>query len=241
MPQVVNSQVSIANMSLHHLAVGKQIASFTEKSEEARTCALFYDQCVGETLEAFAWPFATKTVSLALVQQQPTYEWGWSYRLPDDCLAARRILNGSINVTPFPDVFNTPQPWPMFSSRIMTAQSRIPYRIMADDAGGLLWTDCPPVPAVPATANALAQPALPQLEYTAEQDTPAFYSAAFSQAVAFLLASYIAPSLTGGDKFNLGAKAFQRWGIAISQAQANAGNEEQPDQPAESEAIRMRF
>lgn len=241
MPQAVNSQVSICNMALGHLAVGKQIAALTDATQEARLCSLFYDTAKDEVLRAFAWPFATLTVSLAMVQQQPTFEWAWSYRLPSDCLAARRILNGSVNVTPFPSIFADPLPYPAFSSRIMTAQTRIPYRIMADSAGGLLYTDCPPVAAIPATPNSLAQPALPQLEYTAEQDTPAFYAADFCQALAYRMASYIAPALTGGDPFKLGQQALQMYQWAITTAQANAGNEEQPDQLPESEATRARL
>ncbi len=241
MPQSVNDQVSIANMSLAHAAVGKTIASMTEKSNEARVINLFYDTAKDQVLEAFAWPFATLMASLQLVQQQPTYEWGYSYRLPDDCLAARRLLNGSVNVTPFPDLFNNPQPWPLFNSRIMTAQNRIPYRIMADSQGALLYTDCPPVAAVPATATALAQPQLPQLEYTAEQDTPQFYRAQFCQALSWLLGAYIAPALSGGDKFKREQICFQMFVNAIEVAQANAGNEEQPDQLPDSEAIRARL
>jgi hypothetical protein len=241
MPQSVNDQISICNLALSHAAVGKTIASLTEKSAEARLCSLYYDTAKDQVLEAFAWPFATLTASLNMVQQQPTYEWAYSYRLPDDCLAPRRILNGQVNVTPFPDIFNNPMPYPTFSSRIMTAQNRIPYRIMADDQGGLLYTDCPPVAAIPATATALAQPQLPQLEYTAEQDTPQFYRAQFCQALSWLLGAYIAPALTGGDKFKREQICYQMFVNAIQVAQANAGNSEQPDQLPESEAVRSRW
>lgn len=241
MPQSVNDQVSIANMSLAHAAVGKTIASLTEKSQEARLCALFYDTAKDQVLEAFAWPFATLTASLQLVQQQPTSEWGYSYRLPDDCLAARRLLNGSINAAPFPNLFDIPQTYPVPLARQLTAQSRIPYRIMADASGGLLYTDCPPVAAQPATATQLASPQLPQLEYTAEQDMPAFYRAQFCQALAFLLGGYIAGALTGGDKFGRGKYCLQMFVNAIQVAEANAANSEQPDQLPESEATRARM
>lgn len=240
-PQSVSDQVSICNMALYHLAIGKKIASFNDKSPEARACSLFYDQVKDEVLRDFAWPFATLTVSLALVQQQPTYEWGYSYRLPNDCLAARRLLNGSLATFPVPSSFSSAgPPFQTPFSRILTAQTRIPYRIMADDQGGLIYTDLAPIAAVPASANALAQPALPQLEYTAEQDTPNFYAADFCQALAFLIGAYIGPQLTGGDKFKRAAYCLQMYQWAIARAQKNAGNEEQPDQLPESEAIRDR-
>lgn len=227
-------------MSLRHLGVGKMIGSFTDASEEARACSFFYDQAKDEVLRDFQWPFATVTVSLALVQQQPTYEWGYSYRLPSDCLAARRILNANITNAPFPNTFSTVGPYPTPLARILTAQTRIPYRIMADADGGLIYTDQAPVPAVPASSSQLAAPALPMLEYTAEQDTPVFYPPDFSQALSLLLAVYIAPNLTAGDKFNVGQRALQLYQWAIRRAWANAGNEEQADQIPESEATRMR-
>lgn len=241
MPKAVQSQVAICNLALHHLATGKQITSLTEKSEEARVCNVFYDQVKDEVLRDFAWPFATVTVTLELVQQQPTFEWGYSYRMPSDCLAARRILNGTLAVGPFPNTFNPLGPYPTPLGRVLTAQTRIPYRVMADASGGLIYTDIAPVAPVAATATTLASPGLPQLEYTAEQDTPQFYPADFSQAVAFLLASYIAPGLTAGDKFKVGDRALKMYTWAIARAQANAGNEEQADQLPESEAIRTRL
>lgn len=228
-------------MSLMHLSVGKQISSFNEKSEEARACALFYDTAKDEVLRAFAWPFATLTVSLQLVQQQPTPEWGYSYRLPSDCLAARRLLLSTVSTGPFPSVFSIAAPYNTPLGRVPTAQNRIPYRIMADAQGGLLYTDVAPVPAIPASPTSLGQPQLPLLEYTAEQDSPQFYASDFCQALAFRLASYVGPSLTGGDKFGLAKTCLQLYYQAIVVAQANAGNEEQPDQPAEAEAMRSRL
>lgn len=242
MPQAINDQISLSNMALGFLGTGKQIASFTEKSAEARACSLYYDTAKDEVLRAFAWPFATLTASLNLVAQNPTYEWGYAYRLPDDCLSARRILSATTQVAPFPSVFtdNLQAPYNPPLARIMTAQNRIPYRIMADASGGLLYCDIAPVAAIAATATTIAQPQIPQLEYTAEQDSPQFYAADFCMALSYRLASLIAPQLTSGDKFQRGEKAYQQYQIAIARAQANAGNEEQADQLPESEAIRAR-
>ncbi|HEY2851133.1 MAG TPA: hypothetical protein VGI97_14740 [Gemmatimonadaceae bacterium] len=240
MPRATLNQIAICNMALTHLAVGKRIASLTEKSAEARACSNFYDQTKDEVLRDFAWPFATKTVTLALVEQQPTFEWGYAYRVPIDCLAARRILNGNISVAPFPNSFSAAGPYATPAARIMTAQTRIPYRLMADDSGELIYCDLAPVAPIPASSQALAQPGLPQLEYTFELDNPPFYPSDFSQALAFLLGAYIAGLVTGGDKFKRGDYCLKMYSWAIARAQANAGNEEQPDQLPDSEAIRDR-
>jgi hypothetical protein len=240
MPRAVQDQVAIANMALMHLNVGKKIASLNEKSAPARACSQFYDQVKDEVLRDFAWPFATKTASLELVTQQPTVEWGYAYRVPVDCVFARRLLNGNISVAPFPNSFSGAGPYATPTARVLTAQTQIPFRLEADDQGGLVYTDLAPVAAIPATSTSLAQPALPQLEYTMEQDTPQFYPPDFAQAVALLLAVYIAPSITGGDKFKLGERALRLYQWAISRAWGNAGNEEQRDQLPDSEAIRAR-
>jgi len=242
MPKQVSSQVSIANLALANLNSTKFITSFDDTTSEARLCAQFYDQVKDEVLRDFAWPFATVTVSLVLVEMQPTLEWGYSYRLPSDCLAARRLLSGTLAVGPFPSSFTMEGPnFQTPRGRILTAQNRVPYRIMADTEGGLLYTDLAPVAAVPASSSQLATPALPQLEYTAEQDTPALYPPDFAQAVSLLLATYIAPALTAGDKYKTSQRVLQLYQWAINRAWANAGNEEQPDQLPESEATRSRL
>ena len=41
----MSSIVDICNMALSHLGIGEEIASLTEKSEEARACNRFYSQC----------------------------------------------------------------------------------------------------------------------------------------------------------------------------------------------------
>ena len=115
------SSTEIANLVLGHLAVGKDIGNLeTESSTEARVIRRYYAAARDATLRDYAWPFATKFVALALVEEEPTTEWGFSYRYPSDCLEIRRILSGVRN-----------------DSR----QSRAPYKIGQDSAGLLLYTD----------------------------------------------------------------------------------------------------
>lgn len=115
------STTVIANMALGHLGSGKEIANLdTENSAEARALRRFWDQAVGELIRGFSWPFTTRFFDLALVEENPTEEWAYSYRYPSDCKYARRILSGSRN-----------------DSR----QSRVPYRIGQDDDGQLIYCD----------------------------------------------------------------------------------------------------
>lgn len=114
------SETEICNLALSHIGVGKEIASLTENSQEARTCNRYYKVSREAVLRDFAWPFATKVIALALVEENPNDEWDFSYRYPADCLRFIKIPSGLRNDT---------------------RQSRTPYKIIGDDSGRLILTD----------------------------------------------------------------------------------------------------
>lgn len=114
------TDIEICNLALSHLGIGKEIASFTEKSQEAQACNRFFDETRDTVMRSLAWPFATKFVTLGLVEEDPTSEWGFSYRYPSDCFTARRIFSGDRNDSP---------------------QTRVPYKLGNDDQGTLIYTD----------------------------------------------------------------------------------------------------
>jgi hypothetical protein len=115
------TDTEIANLALSHLGIGKLLANLdTDRSEEGNVCRRFFDIAKDATLRDFSWPFATKFATLNLVEEDPTGEWGYSYRYPSDCLMLRRIISESRN-----------------DSR----QSQEPYKIGQDDEGLLIYTD----------------------------------------------------------------------------------------------------
>lgn len=119
------SDADIANMALSHLGIGEEIASLTEKSDEARACNRFFEPCRDATLRDFPWPFATKFAVLGLVEEiddddATEDEWDYSYRYPPDCAKIIRIRSGSRN-----------------DSR----DERVPYKIAKDTSGRLIYTD----------------------------------------------------------------------------------------------------
>ena len=115
------AKVDIANMALSHLAVGKTIANVeTDTANEATVVRRFYEIARQATLRDFPWPFATRITALALIEEEPNTEWGYSYRYPTDCVYLRRILSGIRN-----------------DSR----QSRSPYKIASDSQGALIFSD----------------------------------------------------------------------------------------------------
>lgn len=238
MPKVVNDRVTICNLALGHLAQANGLEDFDNDATVAGDmCRRFYDQVIDECYRDFPWPFALKFESLQLVSN-PTYpvlpEWFYSYRVPVDCVLVRRIVPATLPLLPNFAGFPTTAGWTGGSPRVETQASRIKYRMGRDASGMLLYTDYPPV------AATATSPALPIIEYVMQQDDNGFFPADFAQMAACLLAFYIAPALTAGDKFKLGDRAYQLYLAARNRAMGDAMNEQQPDMPAEAEYIQAR-
>ncbi len=118
---MASSSTEICNLALRHIGISKEIASVeTEKSTEAGACRRFYSDVLDEVLRDFAWPFACRITTLALVAEDPNDEWGYSYREPSGCLRFIRILSGIRNEY---------------------KAARVPYKKSSDDTGILIFTD----------------------------------------------------------------------------------------------------
>lgn len=117
----VTSDTGICNMALAHIGVGKPIASFTDASREAQACRIFFETARDEVLRDFGWPFCTRIVTLALIEETLDEEWAYTYAWPTDCLGFRRILSGVRNDN---------------------RQTRVPYRIInIEGRGKVIRTD----------------------------------------------------------------------------------------------------
>ena len=119
-------------MALSHLGTGKVIQSLTERSEEARSINTFYDVAYVATIRDFSIPSTKKFLTLQLVEENPTSEWRYSYRYPNECVLIKRILSGTRN-----------------DSR----QTRVPFIESQDSSGKLILTD-----AVDAVIEAVTRP-----------------------------------------------------------------------------------
>lgn len=108
--------------------------------------------------------------------------------------------------------------------RTDTPDSRVPYKIGQDDQGQIIYTDIPSA----------------QCEYTTQITAIERFPADFRAALSLLLATYIAPRVTGGDPFKLGDRAMRLYQFKLTRAEVAAGNEEQPDRTPEAESIRAR-
>lgn len=211
-----SSKTLIANMALRHVGVSETVADIdaaSNRSAQARAVRDFYDTALDELLRDFDWPFARRvspSAGLALVESQPTTEWQYSYRLPSEALAVRRVINGTY-------------------SRIETPLSRSPFSVIADDAGPLLLTDYQSQ-----TTDAL------RVVYTTRVTDVSRFPPDFAQSLALLIAGYIAPSITAGDSLKLGERALQKYAWRLGWAKTNAATEEQPDQPGDGSLVTTR-
>lgn len=78
------------------------------------------------------------------------------------------------------------------------------------------------------------------LKYSLKVTDANRYTSDFMLALSLHLASFIAPMLTGGDKFKLGERSLVKYLSYIAAAQANSVNEINSDVRPESEFIRGR-
>ena len=198
------SKVGICNLALSHLAHSEEIADFdNDESATAQAARTYYEPIRLAMLRDFPWNFAKKIKALAVQETDPNKLWAFSYRLPGDCVAVRRVVSGE---------------------RVDTEETRIPFEVGEDDAGGLLFTDEEEA----------------EIEYTFDQKKTERFSADFIVAFSHRLAWLMAPRVTGGDPNKLGPMNFQAYNLANLRAQGMSANEGQQDPPPDAEMIEAR-
>jgi len=103
-------------------------------------------------------------------------------------------------------------------------QEREPYKIGRDGTGSLIYTDMDDA----------------EIEYTYRETDTGRYPSDFCMALAYRIAGYIAPRLSGGDPLRLGQLMERMFDMSITKAQKNASNEQQEEEEPESEFARAR-
>lgn len=199
------SKTVISNMAISHLGIGKEIANLeTEKSEEAKACRRFFETAKKATLGDLDWTFGTKFAVLNLIEELPEgSEWRYSYRYPVDCVSMRRVLSGQ---------------------RVDTQESRIPFRIVTDDSGLIIYTD----------------ESAATVEYTFDVKSTNLFSPEFDLALSFRLAALVGARLTGGDPFKIKQDMLGQYELELGRAKKKNMNEETKPKFPESDLIRSR-
>lgn len=204
----MSDQITISNMALSALGVSTLIQDLSEDSVEANACNMFFDQARQELLAGYAWNFASYTVALSLVSQNPTPQWAYSYAYPANAFRIQKILGPVRNEQ---------------------RKDRISWHVESDGNGGMLiFTDYQDT-----TNGTLAV-------ITIDDTDPTHWTPAFVKAVSYLLASYVGPRVTSGDPLKLADRCDALAQRAMRIAEANAGNDEQPEPLPPSEFITAR-
>lgn len=200
------SEVDICNLALGKLSQDVGIASFAERSKEARTFARLYEHQRDLVLAERIWPFATKAQALAMQTQPPMIGWGYRYTYPADCIQALAVCDES-GVRGGVSLVNSVRtcgelcslPWP----------NRADFDVHYGDQDTSIAADL---------AGAF-------LIYTSRVEDPGRFSAMFIEALACRLALESGPSIIGELGLRLRNQLEQNFELALSKASANAQNE----------------
>ena len=236
---VLPSEMLICNQALSRMGSTQQISSFTDNSNEAMECALWYPSMRDAMLSDFPWPWAEAYYSLNQVAGPETTlaranaQWLRSYRYPTDCLKMRRIvfippsitatLPQTTGTTGFNYMYN--EPW----RRAVGSATPISYGLGNDSTGKLIMTDFVSIYGLAAI-------------YTQAVSDPAQFEPDFADALTWRVAMEISMGL-GYDskKRDFAAKEYAH---AVKQARATAMNSIQSDIPYvehQAEVIRRRW
>lgn len=172
------SVVKICNMALSHIGADARVSSIDppDGSVESGHCADFFDIARTELLEPGNWRFALAREPLAQ-ETNASATWAFAYVLPAECLRPLRVLRaGAPGVTVF-------------------TQDQVQYNPTDRDSadfdveGGTLYSNEP----------------LAELVFVRDVTDSQKFTASFTSALSYLLASYLAgPIVKGGEGIKLG-------------------------------------
>lgn len=119
----VYDEVTLSNLALSNLGIGQRITALSDLNDRAKACRLWYEPTRDLMLSTFDWMVSRRKITLNLVEEDPDGadgEWKYSYRYPDTCIVARRIVVPGIGL---PEA---------------AAQ---PFKVGRDETGRLIFTD----------------------------------------------------------------------------------------------------
>ena len=208
MAKSISGPTHIANMALSHVGAS-DIESLDEDSSEANQVRVFYDICRRQTLEAFDWTFARRRQEIALHGDVIS-------ETADDPMAG---------------VWGFRYQYPADALVIRKIQNPnappdddFPFDIELSLDGE--------------TKSILTNIESAVVVYTRDIEDTGLFSALFSLALSYLLASLIAYPL--GKKEKVVARVIRSYDISVRNAAANDANERMPAPERDADWIRGR-
>lgn len=174
------SEVDICNLALARLGDTATVASLNppEGSAQAEHCARFYPMARDSLLEMHPWGFSTQRISLALLSAGWP-EWDYAYAQPNDAINILAVIPPA--ATDDYSVAYSIDNQSNYSAGSYTPQ---PFSCEVDgDGNEVIYTD---------QVNAV-------LRYTSRVTDTTKFSPLFTDALAWLLASYLAGPIYKGE------------------------------------------
>ena len=200
------SEVDICNVALAHLGDRATVSSISppEGSAQAEHCARFYPIARDLVLEAHEWGFATKRANLALLADTPPPGFQFVYQVPNDCRNIIDLIDP--NAPTFYPIDESCGHW-QDDAFTMPA---VPYELEARaDGTAVIYTNL---------ENAL-------IRYVASVTDTTKFSAQVVDAIAWLLAAYLAgPVIKGDTGAAMAASCMKAYTLSLSKATANDAN-----------------
>jgi hypothetical protein len=200
------SEIDICNLALGHLGDRATVSSISppEGSAQAEHCARFYPVARDLVLEAHEWGFATKRANLALLTDTPPPGFTFVYQVPSDCRNIIDLIDP--NAPTFYPIDERCGHWQDDSFTM----SAVPYELEArTDGTGVIYTNL---------ENAI-------IRYVASITDTTKFSAQVVDAIAWLLAAYLAGPVIKGDTGMAVTKAMmQGYMLSLSAAKTNDAN-----------------
>ena len=205
-----------ANTTLGRLGISKTIGSLSENSVEAKPLARAYAQVRQEVLRAFPWGFALWAEALAEVADQTFPGWTYVYQYPSGCLNMRAVSDES--------GIRNARNLALCDDWSAVRRLRQPWQkaLKSDGASQVLLTDV-------GTAWGF---------YTRDVTNVGVWDIDFGSVFSWRWGMEAGPALQA--KRDMIDSCEQRYLLWLSQAAANAMNEQKDDAQAEPESIACR-
>lgn len=208
--------VSICNLALSHLGDDATVSSIDppEGSAQAEHCAAFYPIARDALLESHPWNFALRRIAPALLEEQPSAQWGYAYALPSDAIQVFAIQDPNADS----DVLT-----PRFGNSVFTSDQEFGTTSAAQDfeieslADGtrVLYTN---------QVDAL-------IRYTVPVTDTTRFSPLFRLALSYMLASFLAgPVLKGETGRTVSAQMLQQYRITVEPAMRSNARQRRSNQ-----------
>lgn len=208
------SAVTICNLALSRIGSAASVSSIEKPdgSQDSLACARMYPIALGTLLDRHNWAFATKRATAAKLSNFDPTPWKFAYAFPTDC---RRIID-----LQSPEYESVP---PALRGKLPRA---VEFEVVS--AGG--------------TVAVLTNCESPNIRYIVKDPAPSFFTDSFVDALAWLLASYLAGQAVRGDSgFNYTGYCYKYYLTALDAATRQDSTQTRKYTRHVPEGIRSRF